>query len=254
MINEFMGVRGMCRTLRRGSVVVLANDEQLSNQAKEGREASKAKELSNQFQNLGRGDSFAAKQFAKCLLQMDTEDFRIVESAALEEMTRLGYELHHVGKTHDRKDFTEELIHKYDELNKQMLSKMFLDLEKDNPADLCRRQRMASVLKKSRVHFRQSFAEMDLDRDEMILEDTDDEDEIEDHFDVKNIDVAKWPLKASQVGFPSRNEVAERLALEKDTRISFSENFSLRFAVSTQRGYYPSDRDKANQDAYINGQ
>eukprot|EP00546_Thalassionema_frauenfeldii_P016750 CAMPEP_0178896736 /NCGR_PEP_ID=MMETSP0786-20121207/1349_1 /TAXON_ID=186022 /ORGANISM="Thalassionema frauenfeldii, Strain CCMP 1798" /LENGTH=403 /DNA_ID=CAMNT_0020567193 /DNA_START=468 /DNA_END=1676 /DNA_ORIENTATION=- len=202
-INEFMGARGMCRTLRRGSVVVLADDEQLSNQAKEGREASKAKELSYQFQNLGRGDSFAAKQFAKYLLQMDTEDIRIVESAALEEMTRLGYEPHHVGKTHDRIDFTEALIHEYDELNKQMISKMFLDLEKENPADLYRRQRMASVLKKNRVHFRQSFAEMDLYRDEMILEDTDDEDEIEDHFDVKKVDFAKWPLKASQVGFLS---------------------------------------------------
>lgn len=251
-INEFMGCRGVCKTLRRGSVVVLADDEQLSKRAKEGREASKAKELSYQFQNLGRGESFAAKQFAKYLLEMEPEDIQIVESTALEEMTRLGYEPHCVGKTHERIVFTDDLLRKYDELNQQMLSKMFSDLEKDNPDDLYRRQRMASVLKKSRVHFKKSFAVMNFDRDD-ILEETDDEDEIENHFDVRNIDFAQWPLKASQAGFLSRSKVAERLIVEDENLISSNDHLSLLFAASSQRGYYPSDRDKANQDAYING-
>lgn len=252
-INDFMGCRGICKTLRRGSVVVLANDEQLSKRAKEGREATKAKGLSYQFQNLGRGESFAAKQFAKYLVEMELSDIQIVESTALEEMTRLGYEPHCVGKTHERIVFTEDLLREYDELNQQMLSKMFSDLEQDNPDDLHRRQRMASVLKKSRVHFRESFELMDLDRDD-LLEETDDEDDIEDHFDVANIDFKQWPMKASQVGFLSRSKVFDRFVVEDDNWIKNNEDhLSLLFAASSQRGYYPSDRDKANQDAYISG-
>ena len=120
-INKFMGSRGESKTLRRGSVVVLADDQQLSARAKSGREASSARHLSYQFKNLGRGDSFIKKQFAKYLIEMEEDDMHIVESVALEEMTRLGYNPHLVGEAREAMQFTDERVEEFAKLNISMV-------------------------------------------------------------------------------------------------------------------------------------
>jgi len=252
-INSFMGSRGVSKTLRRGSVVVLADDEKLSGRAKDGREANKAKELSYQFQNLGRGQSFAKLQFAKYLVEMEDDDIQMVESAALEEMTRLGYEPHLVGKTKEPISFTAEKIEEYEKLNKDLVDTMNSDLAQENPGDLNRRLVQASVLRKSRVHFRQSFANLEFDREE-FLEDVDDEDDTENpKFDISEVNFAQWPLKASTVGFLSRESVTGRLTFEETKSMELGADLILTYASASQRGYYPSDRGKANQDAFISG-
>ena len=252
-INKFMGSRGESKTLRRGSVVVLADDQQLSARAKSGREASSARRLSYQFKNLGRGDSFTKKQFAKYLIEMEEDDMHIVESVALEEMTRLGYNPHLVGETREAMQFTDERVEEFAKLNKELVDKMISDLAEDNPDDLSRRQVQGSVLKAPLVHFQSSFQMLEMDR-EKLLDDTDDEDEVHDSaFKVANIDFAKWPRNSSQVGYLTRHSVTGRLQVEESKTVNLGKHMTMTFAAASQRGYYPSDRNKPNQDAYLSG-
>ena len=254
-INEFMGARGDCRTLRRGSVVMLANDEELSCRAKQGREALNAKQLSYQFKNLSRGDSFTKQQFAKYLAEMEDKDMHIVESVAFEEMTRLGYDPLLVGKTVESLVFTEALVENYEALNSKLIEKMISDLAVENPDDLHRRKVQSDVLKSSLVYYTQSFSQLDLDRDN-LYEDIEGEDNGKANikFDVTDIEFNQWPSRgASQAGFLSRDSVSQRFELEETRTLSLGEDINVTFAAATQRGYYPSDREKLNQDSFLSG-
>mmetsp|Transcript_24985 Transcript_24985/g.31471 ORF Transcript_24985/g.31471 Transcript_24985/m.31471 type:complete len:435 (+) Transcript_24985:3-1307(+) len=159
-------------------------------------------------------------------------------------------------------EFTEELLQEYDALNKKLLDKMYSDLAEENPLDLSRREIMKSVLDEGCTHFCQSFKEKEFDKDE-LLEMTDSEDENNNtRFDIDDVDFKQWPHRASQLGFLSRESVLSRFVFDEEDRIEFGDDgndgqgkdsFAISFSASSQRGYYPSNRNKANQDAYING-
>ena len=66
-------------------------------------------------------------------------------------------------------------------------------------------------------------------------------------------DFHNWPLNASFVGFQPKEEVAKRLEIQDTRTIKLGDGISITFAAASQAGYYPSDRKKANQDAFIAG-
>ena len=71
-VFEFMGLRDMCRSMRRGSVVGFKDEAHITTNAKDGRDAMGASELSYQFKNLTRGSPFVASQFKKWAVEMDS--------------------------------------------------------------------------------------------------------------------------------------------------------------------------------------
>ena len=77
-------------------------------QAKHGSESFKAHTLSQQFENLCRGESFAKEQMAKWKhpqTGLKKEDLMIVESLAYDAMKYFGYEAAHVKEECDGKSF-----------------------------------------------------------------------------------------------------------------------------------------------------
>lgn len=48
-------------------------------------------------------------------------------------------------------------------------------------------------------------------------------------------------------------EVSERFEVQETQKLRLKGGLSVKFAAASQGGYYPSDREKANQDAYIAG-
>lgn len=77
-------------------------------QAKHGSESFKAHTLSQQFENLCRGESFAKEQMAKWKhpqTGLKKEDLMIVESLAYDAMEYFGYEAAHVKEECDGKSF-----------------------------------------------------------------------------------------------------------------------------------------------------
>ena len=78
-------------------------------QAKHGSESVKAHTLSQQFENLCRGESFAKLQIAKWKhpqTGLKKEDLMIVESLAYDAMKYFEYEAAHVKAACDGKSFT----------------------------------------------------------------------------------------------------------------------------------------------------
>ena len=157
-VVEFMGARDVCRSMRRGSIIVIKDENDVVSGAKKGRESLIAGRLSYQFQNLIRGESFIAGQFKKWAKEMKEEDIRLVESIAFNEMKRLGYEPDLIHNKEDRIDFTEELIREYTVENEKLIAKMNADLAVDNPADLERRKIQAAVLERTASeHYDEEF-------------------------------------------------------------------------------------------------
>jgi len=75
-------------------------------QAKCGSESFKAHTLSQQFQNLCRGESFAKEQMAKWKhpeTGLKRDDLMIIESLAFRAMNYFGYEAAHVKEPCDGK-------------------------------------------------------------------------------------------------------------------------------------------------------
>ena len=62
----------------------------------------------------------------------------------------------------------------------------------------------------------------------------------------------KWPKGADKVGYLTSEQVSERLEVVEGELISTGD-FFINYAVAMQRGYYPSDLDKACQDSYLVG-
>lgn len=255
-IMDFMISRDICKTMRRGSVVVVQNETEMTSNAKSNREASNASLLSSQFKNLTRGASFTKGQFQKFLLEMSDEDMAIVESVAFKEMKELGYEPNVIKNMEDKKVLTDHEVAEFGKTNTKLIEQMHIDLAVDNPDDLERRMRQSSVLKSSfeRVVYDEAFMtkSMKLNFKDLVDLDYDDEEE-KDRFDVSGVDFSLWPKDASRVGFLSDDEVAERFQIQDTQTLQVGKKKTIRFSAATQRGYYPSDRDKNNQDVFLAG-
>jgi len=252
-VFEFMGSRNMSRTMRRGSVVGLMDEEHITTNAKGGRDAKGASELSYQFKNLTRGTSMIKTQFKKWAYEMDEDTLRIVESIAFTDMKKLEYEPHIIKTNKKRINFAEDVIQEYTKLNADLIVKMYCDLENDNPADFDRRQVQAAVLKAdTSVRYDNAFISLDIaDRDYVIdLDDIPNDNGIKLHS-LSNFDFCLWPKNASRVGFMSDKEVAERFEIEETQTLKLGNNMTLTFAAASQGGYYPSDKTKHNQDAFF---
>jgi serine/threonine protein phosphatase PrpC len=225
-IYEFIGERRFGGIKRQASVLFMNPAEDLINSAKMGREAQKSMNLSYQFQNLGRGPSFAVRQHKKWLdiktgLKMD--DIQLIESVAHETMEKLGYDAHLVGVSTIPTHFTEEDITYFNELNKDGIQKMNDDLLKDNPGDFDRREHQAEVL---------SFSPSLLG------------------------DCSSWEQTWSETqcdsscaSYLSDFDLELRLSIEPEGIIPQKEGRRVRWATASQRGYYPFEPDKPNQDA-----
>lgn len=59
-----------------------------------------------------------------------------------------------------------------------------------------------------------------------------------------------WPVGAETVGYLTERQVKARMTAQPEQILELPDGFRLRWAAVSQRGYYPSQADKANQDAY----
>lgn len=225
-IYGFIGERRFGGIKRQASVLFMEPTEHLINSAKMGREAQKSMNLSYQFQNLGRGPSFAIRQLRKWLdpeTGLETSDIQLIESVAHETMEKLGYETHLVGVSANPTVFTKEDVLHFNELNKDGIQKMNVDLQKENPGDFDRREYQAEVL---------SFLPTLLEACstwEQTWSDT--------------------PGDPSCASYLSEFDLELRLSIEPEGIISLPEGRCVRWATASQRGYYPFEPDKPNQDA-----
>ena len=190
---------------------------------------------------------------------MKHDDMLIIESVAYDELVRLGYEPHLVKSPADRVVFTKEMIREYDAENKRLVVKMNEDLAVNDPDDLKRRQIQAAVLKTpTSVFYDEEFvksAYFDIkDDDDLDLMDAFAKEKKFHETVVESFDFASWPKGAEQVGFMNEGDVAKRLCFQPTKVVALSENVSVTFAAVSQAGYYPEDRDKTNQDAFIAGE
>ena len=245
-IVEFMGARDVCRSMRRGSIVAIKSEKEVVRGAKLGREAKSARRLSYQFKNLGRGDSFIAGQLNKWLREMKDEDIRIVESAAYDEMYRLGY-FPRI-EEEERIDFTDELCEEYAAENERLKKKMIEDLAVENPDDLKRRQIQAAVLEKTTSeHYDEDFVksfEIDID-DALDMIDNVNNDKgflVQQNSATARFEWRAWPMNASMVGFMPGVEVSKRFEVQATETLKLKGGLSITFASATQGGYYPNDR------------
>lgn len=148
-IFDFIGERRFGGIKRQASVMFMDPTEDLINGAKQGREAEKARGLSYQFQNLGRGDSFSKTQLAKWknpVTGLSTDDLLLIESIAHTTMRHFGYEPHLVGVERDALCFSADEIKEFsrlnqlgiDEMNKKLLVENVRTISKwTHPSNIC---------------------------------------------------------------------------------------------------------------------
>ena len=60
-----------------------------------------------------------------------------------------------------------------------------------------------------------------------------------------------WPSGAEHVGYLTERQVRARLKTQPEHTVDLGQGFTLRWAAASQRGYYPSDPEKRNQDAFF---
>jgi len=237
-IYDFIGTRRFGMGLRRASVVGLDNVETLIDNAKFGRQAASAANLSTQFQNLVRGESFCVEQHAKWLNgdePMSESDLLLIESVAHEHMTRLNYKPHFVPHAKEALSFTEEQIAEFQRINQLAIKGMMATLEVENPGDAARRQRQAEVLSQP--------AELIPSEEEDVCVDISDENTHQYPH--------KWPHGAELFGYLTQEEVAAGLTLHEHESIG-ADGTTILWAALSQKGYYPTDFNKLrkNQDAF----
>ena len=221
-ILTFMGEREVSRAMRRGSIIASKNDIEVASGAKKGRETIIAGTQSSQFTNLVRGDSFLAGQLMKWKKEMNDEDLLIVESVALHEMSRLGYELHKIKNEDDRIEFTVKLCAEYTAENKCLIEKMNADLAIDDPEDLKRRQIQNAVLDMTVQEY------VDDDFVKCFINDIYDELDVLDITPKKqflrgrvdgSVNFRQWPLDASSVGFSELHQFSFVQICNVDTHV-----------------------------------
>ena len=225
-INDFIGERRYGGVKRQASVLYMKSAKELIEGAKKGREAQKACDLSYQFKNLRRGSSFAKGQNTKWLhpeTGLKEDEIQLLESVVYKVLKMLGYRPHLVGVITKPTVFTETDLKSFDELNKQGIQKMNDDLKKETTGDFERRRIQAETL---------SFLPT-------LLEDW------------TEGDVSSSGSNHGSFGkaFLSEADLEERLGLEPDQVEYLSSGRRVRWATASQRGYYPDEHDKLNQDA-----
>jgi hypothetical protein len=154
-------------------------------------------------------------------------------------------------------DFTDEIVKKYVRINKELIKKMYADLALENPADMKCCQVQGAVLEAShdKVYDASFMKNFCLNRD--LVYDTDapidDESDMTGCFMTDGYDFGSWPMNASQIGYLTNEEASERFDIRKSEKVNVGKHLTITFAAASQGGYYPSNRTKANQDAYNSG-
>jgi serine/threonine protein phosphatase PrpC len=223
-IYTFIGERRFGGVKRQASVLFMSPAEDLINGAKTGREATKAQSLSYQFENLGRGPSFAQQQNQKWrdpVTGLDQDNIQLVESVAYEMMQKLGYKTHLVGVVAEPSVFSQDDLRMFHELNKQGIQKMRAGLKVENPGDFERRANQAETLSLL----------------PMLLEDW------------NETDLTKSEHHLLGNCFLSEEDLLLRLEVAHGQTSSLSCGKQFRWAAASQRGYYPEEAEKPNQDS-----
>jgi cGMP-dependent protein kinase len=227
-VYDFIGERRFGGVKRQASVMFMRPTVDLIDGARKGREAHKARRLSCQFQNLGRGDSFANRQNKKWAdpeTGLDKEALQLIESVAHEMMKRLGYDPSLVGVLAEATVFTEGDLKHFDELNKLGIEKMNQDLQKENPGDFNRRQHQAETL---------NFPPI-------LLDEGDSYSAAGDSYTTDGHE-SLFDMSFHDLDFDGRLETVAESVIELHDGRCF------RAATATQRGYYPDEPEKPNQD------
>ena len=293
-LNEFMGQRSFGKTMRRGSVLELAGVDELTENAKNGAAAQNASELSYQFKNLTRGESFSMTQFQKWRTSMSPQAIFMIESLAETTMAKLDYipsMLFEPGV--EPAVYTEEQVLGFLALNRQMVDDMHKTLAAEDPLDAARRVFQKAVLALepeltdpvvrkapypaddtssglSASHANKSLeaaaaaaaaaadiaapAVVDLHERALgsVAGNASDAsvpaspprspEQLNYPFD--------WPAEAKKCGYLSSEEVAA--GMEADCgEFSLSDRRLVKWAAVCQRGYYPSQKTKPNQDSIL---
>jgi len=222
-IYDFIGDRRFGGVKRQASVMSIAPVAASVNQAKLGSESFKAHTLSQQFKNLVRGNSFVKEQMAKWKhpeTGLKKDALMIIESLAYDAIKYFGYEAAYVEAPCDVLQFTEAQLEQFDTLNKEGIEEMYEKLKQENIADFNRRVYQAEILSKDvkRVSKRWS---------------------IDDAFRAaKKMDTILQKLDESEL-------------VEEYTEEGILEGFgTFVCGASSQKGYYPADPMKENQDSF----
>jgi len=139
---EFLGIRSFSPLKRQTSIMAMRTIDEVVTNAKNGKEATKASTLSYQFQNLRKGEEFAAIQLQKWRNPsngMTQQNLRIVESITFEVMKKLDYDPSLFTCSPSKQYSKEEIAH-FSETNEDMIMNMMSRLKKENPDDFKRRQ------------------------------------------------------------------------------------------------------------------
>jgi serine/threonine protein phosphatase PrpC len=248
-INEFIGQRRTGKVMRRGSVVMLKSNDQISNDSRRGHEAIKASLLSYQFKNLTRGDSFTKKQYQKWVREMKTEDREVVETTARQEMQRLGYDCEEK-KCSSTICYSEGDIETFRALNEQLVDEMNKNLLVGNPDDFQRRAFQAEVLNFDPEFISSSFENDVINIDDIGLVEEEGKDDLcDDEF--LHHDFRTWPMDAQHFGYLSEQTIASMLITTDCKEITLGDGRSISFAAASQAGYYPSKNGKDNEDSFL---
>jgi len=193
-------------------------------QAKHGSESFKAHTLSQQFENLCRGESFAKEQMAKWKhpkTGLKRDDLMIIESLAYDVMKYFGYEAAHVKTPSDVLQFTEAQVEEFARLNEAGIEQMNEKLKKENIADYNRRIHQAEVLT----------------------------------MGARRLSSSQWSIDDSFKATKKKDTILEKLneseAVVEYTEKGIMEGFgTFVCGAASQKGYYPSDPMKENQDSF----
>ena len=219
-IYDFIGERRHGGIRRQSTVLNIRPIDECLTRSQHGSQSNLACNLSYQFKNLVRGDSFLKEQFQKWkdpLNGLKEAEIVIIESVAVDVMKELGYSTHLVGKSFDKSIFTPDDVEQFDKLNKEAIEQMNDSLKVNNLEDFERRRTQAAVLRLEPI----------------LLSDWEDKENI-------NMD----PFISNQ----ALDEVlivedVESVRLPKGGRM-------IKWATASQKGYYPDNKDIENQDSF----
>ena len=254
---EFIGDRRFGAIMRRGSVQALKTVEETVDSAKTSTESNKASGLSYQFKNLTRGNSFTKNQNQKWLtggngaIPLTTEELQLIESVAHETMDFLEYSTHVVNKDAAPTVFSPSDLAEFKRLNEEGIKEMLATLEIENPDDAHRRVFQAEILGLPAVILSKPTdleADADADSSNVLKHEIEDDPTKSEKQKTMHYD---WPFNAKATGYQTDEQIAERLTAHEEETVTLKNGTKLRFAALSQRGYYPSQPNKANQDSFI---
>jgi len=209
-LYEFIGERRFAGVKRQGSVMCIKPVDQCLQKSKNGRQTANAKDLSYQFQNLSRGDSFLAQQFKKWadpICGLKDEEILMIESVAADVMQQLGYETQLVEKGHNKVVYSEDDLLRFATENALAIQDMKDTLKTENPGDFERRRIQAEVLTLDAVRLLDWENESENDQEMFVSEE-----ELESGLVVRETESCKRPTgriikwgTASQRGYSPLN-------------------------------------------------